>query len=85
MFITTAKKSTEGIYAALEGDISKCVEFHPDFENLCGYTTPDKNKIREAVLWAGKTDVDRIPKEFTTILEFLLPPKVAAIEAIKAE
>jgi|APTNR8051073442_1049403.scaffolds.fasta_scaffold20998_2 putative ATP-dependent endonuclease of OLD family len=83
--INTAKKSTEGIYEALEGDISKCVELHPDFETLCGYSTADKNKIREAVSWVGKTDADKMPKDFLKILEFLLPPKVEVAEAIKAE
>jgi predicted ATP-dependent endonuclease of OLD family len=75
--IDTAQKSTEGILAAVEGDTSKIVELNPDFETLCGYVTTDRNKIKASIEWVNATEATNIPKEFTTVLEFLVPPKVA--------
>ncbi len=77
--LASAQKSTDGIYEALEGDMSKCVELHPEFEKLCGYESADRNKIREGIAWVERTAAADMPAEFSKILEFVLPPKAAAV------
>ena len=71
--LAIARKSTNKIYNAIDGDTDKIIELNPDFETICGYSTSDKNKIRDAVNWASNVDIEKIPNEFTKLLQFVNP------------
>ncbi|MEQ1734311.1 MAG: hypothetical protein ABL940_11595, partial [Bacteroidia bacterium] len=69
--IKSANTSTENIHKAVEGDLGKCVVLNPDFENLCGYTSTDSNKIKNAISWVNGIQKQNIPTKFTSIVDFL--------------
>jgi len=83
--IKSAKKQTENILEALEGEVDKLIELHPDFESICGYKSSDTNKIRDGINWVEKTNADNMPKEFCDIFKFIIPPKVAVAKPIVAD